>query len=924
MTGRRGWRRVFRLDVGRDHVQRDVDEELAFHLTMRAEKLQRQGVDAETAAGQARARFGDLAIIRDELLTIDHGRERAAKRGSRIEHLRRDLVYATRALRHHRGFSAVVVLTLALGIGANTAIFSLVNGLLLRPISVSHPEQLVALGDVTQTNSVWAGSPRTDVYSYPLYKDIRDNNSVFSGIYGTTGEGAAPLQFVLGRPSATDSSFGGPAPAPKYPNARYVTANYFSVLGVGAANGRVFRPDDDLAIGADPVLVISDGYWQRRFDRDPDAIGRTVSVNHVPMTIVGVTPPNFTGDIVAERTDVWIPISMEPVLVPTDNWLNDRGTDALLLMGRLKPGVTFAQARAELIPLIRRLLDQAAQGNPKARVAGSQYDDIRVTPGARGFSYWRAQYSTSLYTLLVVVLLVLLIVCANVATLLLGRATSRGREIGVRLALGAGRGRIVQQLMIESLTLAVTGGALGLLLAHWGIALLLRLAAGGGSVLTIDTRLDGGVLAFTATLAVTTALLFGLAPALRATRLDLNTVLRAHSRGLSGTWRRFGAARGLVGVQVALSLTMLVATGMVVRSLRALETGDIGLDRDHLLIATVNTLKLQRSDSALEVMREELAAKLQALPGVRAVSYSTNGLFTGSDRHTTFEIPGFVPRVESDSMVAEDVVGPGYFRAIGAQMLQGRGLTTSDMGDPGPVAVVNEAFAKKFFPNADPIGKSVARGGPPYRIVGVVQNVHVRYLRGTPEPRLYVPMWETGSNYSTFEVRTAGKPALLAQPVRRVLQATEPALRIGRLEPLNDLTRASIRQDILMARLVSGFGVLALVLSAMGLYAVLSYATLRRTGEFGLRMALGAKPATILRMVLREGLVLIVFGLLAGVPLLVIGTTLLRSELYGVGPFDPLSIVFAVLVLVVSALLAGLLPARRAARVGPLVALQSE
>ncbi|MGH7670952.1 MAG: FtsX-like permease family protein, partial [Gemmatimonadaceae bacterium] len=528
------------------------------------------------------------------------------------------------------------------------------------------------------------------------------------------------------------------------------------------------------------------------------------------------------------------------------------------------------------------------------------------------------------YTLLVAVALVLLIVCANVANLLLGRATSRRREIGVRLAVGAARGRLVQQLMIESLTLAVTGAALGLLLAQWGIALLLRFAAGGGNVLPIDTRLDGSVLAFTAALTVATAILFGLAPALRATRVDLAAVLRAQSRGLSGSWHRFGAGRVLVILQVALSLTMLVATGMVVRSLRALETSDMGLDRDHLLIVAVNAVKLQRSDSALEVTRVDLAAKIRALPGVTAVSFSNNGLFNGQDRFTSFEIPGFVPRVESDSMVFYDIVGPEYFATLGAHMLQGRGLTNDDMGSPGSVTVINEAFAKRFFPNVDPIGKSLARGGPPYRIVGVVRNIHVRTLRGTPVPRLYIPMWERAWSGFTFEIRTAGNPARLDQPVRRLFRASEPELRIDDIGPLNDFTRASIRQDILMARLVSGFGVLALVLAAMGLYGILSYATLRRTGEFGLRMALGSQPDAILRMVLREGLALIGFGLLAGVPLLVVGASLLRSQLYGVSAADPVSIAFAVAILTGSAVVAGLVPALRAARIDPLVALRTE
>ena len=837
----------------------------------------------------------------------------------RIEHLRRDIGYALRALRHHRGYTAVVVSTLALGIGANTAIFSLVNALLLRPLPVAQPEQLMALGDVSQTNSTWSGAPRTDVYSYPLYQDIRDHNTVFSGIYGTTGAGSLP--FVITPSPGPDSIVAGATPKPEFPRARYVTANYFSVLGVPPGHGRLFRPDEDRVVGADPAIVISDRYWRNRFGGDPHAVGRTVSVNHVPMTIVGVTPPSFTGDVVGDRTDVWLPLTMEPVLYPTNRWLTDRGTDALLLMGRRKPGVTFEQARAALVPLIQRLLDAGATREGH-RLQGELYDHPPIAPGARGFSYWRAQYAAALYTLLVAVGLVLLIVCANVANLVLWRGASRSREIAVRLAVGAARGRIVQQLMIESLLLAVTGAALGLQLAHWGVALLLRLAAGGGSVLPLDTRLDGSVLAFTVALAVGTSLLFGLAPALRATRVDLNAVLRAHSRGISSAWQRFGAGRGLVVLQVALSLTMLAATGMVVRSLQALQTGDIGLDRAHLLIVTVGTEKVQRSDTALEVMRENLAGRLAAVPGVAGVTFSRNGFFEGQDGFSTFEVPGFVPRTESDSTLWYDVVGPKYFATIGAQMRRGRDLTSADLGDPGHVAVINEALARRVFPHEDPIGKTIARGGPPYRIVGVVADVHERELRGAPLPRLYVPMWEKGGN--TFEIRTTGDPARLVGPVRRAVQETEPDLRIGEIGALNDFTRQAIRQDILMARLVSGFGMLGLVLAGMGLYGILSYATLRRTGEFGLRLALGAEPRGIVRLVLRDGLALVAGGVIVGVPLMLVGARLLRSELYGVGAFDPVSIAFAVAVLTGAALLAGLLPARRAGRVDPLAALRTE
>ncbi len=918
MTRGGRWRRVFRLDVGRGHVERDVDEEIAFHLAMRAEKLRQWGVDAERATGQALSQFGDLQAVRDACVSIDRDKERAVRRGTRMGQIARDVGYAVRALRHHAGFSAVVVLTLALGIGANATIFSVVEALLLRPIPVAHPEQLVSIGDTRRVNSLSVGPPRTDLFSYPLYQDLRDNNTVFSGLYGNSTAGS--LALTTGPGAGVDSAS---APAVDHPRGRFVTANYFQVLGVRAARGRVFAPDEDRVPGTGAVTVISDRYWQREFNRDPNVVGRTVSVNGVPMTVVGVTPPSFTGDLVAQRTDLWIPVSMQPSLNPTQHWLNDRSVSWLLLMGRRKPGVSFSQARDQMVALTRRMLDAAGRGASGERPSRSQYEHVPVAPGGRGFSYWRAEFTNSLYTLTVAVGLVLLIVCANVANLMLGRAASRSREIGVRLALGAGRWRIVQQLMVESLILAITGAGLGLWLAHGSIAVLLRALSGGDQVLPIGAGLNGTVLGFAAVLSVGTALVFGLAPALRATRVNLSGVLRSHARGVTGGWRRFRAGRALVMAQVALSLMMLVATGMVLRSLRALETRDMGLDRDHLLVVGVSAEPLKLTAAGLSALRVHLREALSSVPGVAAVSYSTNGIFSGSESVITLEAPGFVSRTEADSSVNFDAIGPGYFRAIGARMLQGRDIAPGE-GDRSPrAAVVNAAFVTKYFPHGGAVGRQVSDGEQEYEIVGVAAGVHDHDLRGTPPARLYAALGGGNPDF-VFEVRAAGDPAAIAEPVRRALTSAAPELRVDDDQPLTVLTRKSIRQDILMARFVSGFGVLALVLAAMGLYGIMSYATLQRTGEFGLRMALGAQPGDIVRMVLRDGLQLIAFGFLAGIPLLIVGVLLLRSQLFGVGPLDPASIAFAVGVLGVSAVVAGLLPAWRAARVGPLVALQTE
>ncbi|MGH7689711.1 MAG: ABC transporter permease, partial [Gemmatimonadaceae bacterium] len=757
MSARRGWRRVFRLDVGQNHVERDVEEELAFHLAMRADRLRAEGVAPDAAPGQALTRFGDLGAIREECITVDHDKEQAVKRGNRWEHAAKDVVYTLRSLRHHAGFSAVVILTLALGIGANATIFSVVDALLLRSIPVSHPEQLVAVGNTQRVNSLSIGLPRADLFSYPLYKDLRDNNTVFSGLYGNSTAGA--LSFVA--PASIHDSAAQSAAA-THPHGRFVTANYFHVLGVTATEGRVFALDEDRVPGAGAVVVISNAYWQHEFNRDRGAIGRTVTINGVPMTVVGVTPPTFTGDLVAQETDLWIPISMEPALNPTQPWLTDRNVNWLLLMGRRKPGVSFAQARDQVAALVNRMLNAGAHGTPLTPSV-AQSVNAPVSRGGRGFSYWRGEFANSLYTLMVAVGLVLLIVCANVANLMLGRAASRGREIGVRLALGAGRLRLVQQLMIESLVLALAGAALGVLLAHWGIVVLLRTLSSGKAVLPIDAGLNRSVLVLASILGLGTALLFGLAPALRATRIDLAGVLRAHSRGLTGGWRRFSAGRALVMLQVALSLVMLVATGMVVRSLRALETRGMGLDRDHLLIVSVRAEKMHRSDAALGVLRTELTEQLSALPGVAGVTYSANGIFSGNEITSTIDVPGFVARTSADSTVNLDAIGPGYFHTIGGQMLGGRDVERSDESHAGTAVVVNAAFVKKYFPDGSAVGHQVRIDSTAFEIVGVAADVHDHDLRGTPSARLYQVMGDGAPDF-TFEIRTTEDPAALVEP----------------------------------------------------------------------------------------------------------------------------------------------------------------
>ncbi|AHG93891.1 permease (plasmid) [Gemmatirosa kalamazoonensis] len=920
-------RPAFRLAAGPRRVERDLDSELEFHLAMRVKRLVAQGVDEAAAREQAMQLFGDLAAVRSECLTIDRERDRAMRRAIRLDDLRQDAAYAARSLAQRKGFTAVLLAILALGIGANAAMFTLVDALLLRALPVAHPEQLVTVGAPWRTGSLSNGSPRADLFSVPLFADVRDavQGRAVSGLYATGR--SSRLDVLISRDSTGAVRAGA---EPEHPRARYVSANFFSVLGVPAFLGRTFTAEEDRTPGGAPVVVISHGYWTRRFGADRAAVGSSITVNGTPLTIVGVAPPGFTGDVVGQAMDVWIPLMMQPALMPNSPWLEDRGTSWLLLMGRRAPNVTLEQARVAIAAATARSLRTHATGNDVAAVERQLKDEgVMVEAGARGFSYYRKTYAAALYILSAAVALVLLVICANVANLLLARATARGREMSVRMAIGAGRLRLLQQLLVESLVLAMAGGALGALVAVWGSGALLRLASPGASPIPLDARVDVRVLAFTAGLAVLTALVFGLAPSLHATRVQLAAALRTQGRGLTGTARgtgRIPLGRLLVVAQVALSTLLLVATGMLVRSTQKLERADIGVARDRLLVARVDAQRAGYEGPRLGALLADLTERARRVPGVHDVTYSENGIFSGTESGTTLQIEAFRARADSDTLVAYDDVGPGYFRATGAHLLRGRDVETRDDGTGARVAIVNETMARYYFPHADAIGRHVTMDSASYEIVGIVRDVQEQGVREPPGRRLYVPMLQMqrlpGQVY--FQVRTEGEPRRLVDAVRRALRAADPAVAVLSVDAVDDLVKDSIGQDRLVSHVVSLFGGLALVLAALGLYGVIAFSTMRRTNEFGLRMALGADGRRVTRLVLGEAGRLLAAGVAIGIPAALLATSLLRDQLFQVNRFDLPSIALAVGVLAASALAAASLPAIRAARTAPLEALRAD
>jgi predicted permease len=915
-------RRVFRIPFLDHHVEREVDDEIAFHLETRVQRLIASGQSYDEARREALRQFGDLDAVRESCVALDQQRERARSRMNMLADVQQDIAYALRTLRRNTGFTAAIVGALAVGIGANTAIFTLIDAVMMRTLPVAHPEQLVAIGNPALVDASWHGAVQTDIVSYPLYKNLRDNNQVFSAVLAS------------GRAARLDVQVDATHPELEHPRGRFVSANYFSVLGVSAAMGRTLDRHMDDVPGSSPVAVISDGYWERRFNRDPSVRGRALTINGVKITIIGVAPSYFTGEIVGAAPDLWLPITMHDALRPSDKVLDDRASSWLLLLGRLAPGATLERARSE-IPLVMKRAIIAGSTTPEARQIAAETRAYYVTDGSKGFSQVRDTFHAPLLTLMSGVVLLLCMICANVANLLLARAVARGREMSVRLALGADRSRLVRQLLSEGAVLAGLSAAAGLFVAWWGSHALLALASTGPSI-PIRMHDDAVVLSFTLLVSVGAVALFGLVPALRASRVDLASMLRSGASAIAGASLGFRRGRSplgmlLVAAQVALSIVLLVGAAMLVQSLRNIEQTDVGIDRDHLVIVDVDAATRGYSGARIGPFAERLRDGLAAVPGVAAVGFSENGIFSGTESDASIEVPGFRMRQGSDSMISYDQVGAGYVRALGAHLVAGRDIAHSDEVGLPRVVVVNEALAHFYFGDTA-LGKLLHfNDSVAVQIIGVVADVHDHALTKAPPRRAYFPFAHPKDSLGLawpeslrLEVRTVGDPATLVQSIRAAILGVDPALAIDGIDPLVTLMRDSIAQQRLLAKLATAFGGLALLLAAVGLYGVLTYAISRRTGEIGLRVALGAQPGNVVLMILGDALRVVASGLVIGLPLALACVRLLRGELHGVSTTDPASIVVAVAVLTASAVMAALLPALRASRVSPIVALRAE
>jgi predicted permease len=833
--------------------------------------------------------------------------------------IQQDLRHAVRIFAANPGFTLVAILSLALGIGANAAIFGLLNSVLMSTLPVHNPHELVILTDPS-VRGVMNGSQggERSLMTYPEFRELQDHMTTFASMMAS----GSSLQRSEARIAGGE---------PEEIAIRLVSASYFATLGIAPILGASFDPAREPAPGAAPYAVINHDFWQRRFGGRTDVLGSTIALRGGIVSVIGVAPPSFFGETVGEQPDLWIPLAMQSAVLPGRDFLHDAPGSVEKIMwlhvfGRLRPGVTAERAQAVTNVIFQQGL-AAYYGSMSDAAARTQFLDQRLTlrNAATGASALRNSFSEPLFVLLGAAALVLLIACSNLGNLLLARTTARNREMSVRLALGASRGRVIRQLLTESLFLASIGGLAGL-----GMALLLReglLGLVGDPTIVLPAAVSLRWLAFVFALTLVAGLALGLLPALRMIKSDAGQGLREQGRGIAGSaaWLRVGKL--VVVGQLALSLPLLVGAGLLVRTLLNLQHLDLGYPKENLLTVRIDARPAGYDPVRQALTFEQLLARIRSLPGVRAATYSNNGLFGGSDNGDEIIVEGYTRQGLGDRGSSYDAVGSRYFSTLGIPVLLGREIMEEDRRS---VCVINETFAKRFFAGRNPIGMHItqqyADERHTYEIVGVVRDSRQNQLRGEIEHRFYTPVTDPATSVGsvTFIVRPAGEGTGMLETLRRTLRQAEPDMRVLRAATVVEAVNSRIVQDRLLAQLSIGFGVVAMLLAAIGLYGVLSYGVTRRTNEIGVRKALGARQGTVIAMILRETGWLLVVGMIAGAGASVVAIRLISSRLYGLSPADPLTMTIAVTGLTVVAALATSLPAYRASRVDPLVALRYE
>jgi predicted permease len=884
------WRNL----VHRGRVDRDLDEEVRTAFELLVEEKIHGGMRPDDARRAATLDLGRIESIKEQV--------RHVRAGALVDSVLQDLRYACRLMRRSPGFTLVAALTLALGVGANTAIFTLVDAVVLKTLPVESPDRLVALDVITTRGQ------RQNV-SYPLFERLRGRVDVFAGVF-------ASLDGV----DRMDVDGPGSAGRAEEARIRLVSGEYFHVLGVRALSGRTLRPEDGMRGGDPAVAVLSHGFWERRFARDPSVIGSSVLIKDQRVTVVGVTSPAFFGEAVGTAPDIWMPLAMQPRLNRSRSLLEPVNVGWLRVMGRLGPGVTEDQAGAALAVMLARL---KAEPSDLGRFAG-HIARVEPSDGSRGLAGFRERFSAPLRILSVTVAVVLLIACANVANLLLARSAAREREMSVRLAIGAGRGRLIRQLLTESVLLACAGGLLAVLFAWWGSRVLLVLASADRVPIPIDVTPDGRILGFTAAISLASVTIFGVVPALSASKADVGTSLKLSA----GTPARATASQSLVVVQVALSLVLLTGAALFVRTLHNLRTRDLGFAADSLLEVRVQSDFSGPIPEQAEWSRQ-LLERISATPGVQSASFAHSGFGTGISRTCCLAVEGYAHDAGEDREIRTLGVRPGYFQTVRLPLLQGRDFTLQE-GSADPrrmpsVAIVNAAFVRRYVGGGrSPVGVRFGWGDPPkvtygFEVIGIAADAVHNDLREESRPLVYFPfLWG-----DTFVVRAAGPADAVIASLRHEIRQADRNLETSMRSVSEVLERAVIREKLL-SRLSSFFGALAAVLAAIGLYGLMAYAVVRRTREIGIRMALGAARDSVLRSEMRTALRLVAWGIAIGAPGAVVAGRLIRNQLFGLSGTDPVTLAVVVALLAFVAAAAAYVPARRASRVDPMVALRCE
>jgi predicted permease len=882
--------RLFRRKIPPD---REIEDELDYHLAMLAKEHLENGRNCD-ASFFAHRKLGNKTLIKEMT--------RETWIWTSLERFGHDMRYAWRMMLRSPGFTTAAVITLALGIGANTAIFSLVDAFLLRLLPVKDPQRLVLVDRVLSTGRT------EDDFSYPVFEQLRDRNHSLSGMFAY--DGSTVIVSVDGQPEVASGDF--------------VSGSYFDVLGVSAILGRTFTSKHDQP-GKPPVAVISYSYWSRRFGRNASVVGKTISLAGTPFTVIGVTSPRFLGLRAAGKSpDVILPMFVHP-------WLALKDHDTFEIMARLKPGVTSEQARADLDVVYHQALLKTAGSRLSPQTEREmRAQRIKLKPGLRGTPDTNGRFAIELRILLAVVAITLLIASVNVANLLLARAAARQREIAVRLAIGASRRRLIRQLLTESVLLAAIGGALGLMFAKWGVGIILTVLSYGQDPIPFNLSPDMGLLAFTSAVSLLTGILFGLAPALTATKIDLSPVLKGTESGAESRPLRRRLANSFVIAQVALSLVLLIGAGLLLRTLRQIYAVDTGFERDNVLLMWVFPAPAGYGRAREMSLYRELYEKLNEIPGIESASLMRYRLVS-SLPYRNVRTRDSQAKSTGTHEVFCGPVAPRFFETMGIPLLLGRDFSPADTENAPKVAVISESMARVYFENSNAIGKHLgveeAQATVDMQIVGVVKDIRRHPWNRDSAAAVYVPLLQAPADdlgQMNLVVRTRAKPASILASVRSRVQVLDKNLPVSGVETQGQEIDENLGGQRSLATLLSFFGTLALLLASIGLYGTMSYTVERRTKELGVRIALGAERKDMLWMVLRETIALVAIGVAIGVPVAVAAARFIASMLFGVDTTDPITIFLAILGMLAICLIAGYIPARRATRVDPMVALRYE